>query len=138
MLPALAAIEAQVQDSPWSLDALRDELSRPLSRIWTACFLERPLEPVGFICFRIVADEIYIMEFSVSKAFQGMGIGGGMLDLVIRFGCRKGIRRIVLDADPANRAAIGLYISRGFSFQRSRVQPGIKSVMSLALMDAAG
>jgi len=134
LIPLLSEIESRAQEHPWDLAALMSEFDLPFSRIWAAVSTLRPARPLGFICFRMLpggqdVDELYIPELSVAPEFQRRGIGSMLLDLVLRYGRVKGAERVVLDVDPDNEAAVGLYLSRGFSFVGGGHRSGKKRVM---------
>ena len=63
-------------DSAWSMDALRSQLQKPVSR----CFIAAENESViGFLAFEQVLDEGSIVELAVHPAHRRRGIAREMI-----------------------------------------------------------
>lgn len=72
-------------------------------------------EPVaGYSIVRWIEDEAELLNIAVSCPERGKGIGGELLDYVVRALEERGIRHIFLEVRDSNAAARALYQSRGF------------------------
>ncbi len=135
-LAQMAALDARVQRLPWSLSALSQEMGSRFSRIWVVFPLNSHHTVAGFLLFRMVMDEIYVVQFSIDIPWQRRGAGKMAMNLLIRYGQRCGSERIVLDVSPDNDGAIGFYTSFGFMIQggeTKRVQGRRNLIMDLSL-----
>lgn len=110
-LPALAELERLCFSQPWSLEALREELTNPCARFFTAQINGRP---VGYIGCHFAADEGDITNVAVHPDFRRRGIAGRLIDRLAETARDEGIARIHLEVRASNRAAASLYESRGF------------------------
>ena len=63
----------------------------------------------------VAEDEHYLSRIAVQKDQRGRGLGGLLLARVLEETERLGLRRCVLDVDPASAAAVALYRSAGFA-----------------------
>ena len=59
---------------------------------------------------------IYILN--VHPAFRRRGIGGSLIDTILKFLKEKGYNKITIETGINNQAALNLYISRGFSVDK--------------------
>ena len=112
-------------------------LAGPLSMLHCACFPEDPWNslaiveimnitgffgriawanemPVGFVLALNLGQEYEILSLGVLPERRREGIGSTLLDSVCSEGRRRGAECIVLEVAEDNRAALALYISRGF------------------------
>ena len=68
-----------------------------------ACYMNDPGGRRGFIS-----------HVAVLGSHQGQGIAGRLVDECLRSASEKGLRRVDLEVNENNRAALGLYEKRGF------------------------
>ncbi len=68
----------------------------------------------GYSIARWVEDEAELLNIAVADERRGKGVGGKMLDHVVRELEERGIRHIFLEVRDSNVAARELYRSRGF------------------------
>lgn len=61
------------------------------------------------------AEDCWLEDLFVSEPVRGGGAGRALVGAAVEQARRRGCRRIELDADSDNRAALGLYESFGFS-----------------------
>lgn len=61
------------------------------------------------------AEDCWLEDLFVSAAARGGGMGRALVEAAVERARRRGCRRIELDADSDNEAAIALYRSFGFS-----------------------
>ncbi len=78
--------------------------------------------PAGFILSRIVMDDAEILSVAVVPECRRRGIARLLLEEAMRDVYREGARRIHLEVEDANNAAIGLY--RGMEFTETGKRAG--------------
>ena len=78
--------------------------------------------PAGFILYRIVADEAEILSVAVIQECRRRGIARLLLEEALRHLYREGARKIHLEVEDSNLAALGLY--RGMEFSESGKRAG--------------
>src|ERR671924_84285 len=75
----IVAIEQESFASPWSRKAFEADLTEnPFSRFYVARLDARP-EPVGYVCFWIVFEELRLMNLAVTPSLRRRGIGRALL-----------------------------------------------------------
>lgn len=78
-------------------------------------------EPAGVCQLRYryglwyAAEDCWLEDVYVRESARSAGLGGGLVDAAIERALGRGCRRIELDADSDNEAALELYGRRGFS-----------------------
>lgn len=78
--------------------------------------------PAGFILYRLAADEAEVLSVAVVPECRRRGIGRALLEEALRHLYREGARRIHLEVEDGNVAAIELY--RGLEFEESGRRAG--------------
>lgn len=111
-VPALCAIEALSNASPWTADAFEVELERSVSTVWVA---ESDGAVVGFAVYWVVVDEAHILNFAVAPSYRRRGLGRRMLDRVLARAEREGAAFMMLEVRASNAPAQALYAQRGFA-----------------------
>lgn len=117
-LDAVAALEAAVQDFPWSRGNFSDSLAAGHA-VWV-CRLGGEL--VGFSVVMIVIDEAHLLNVAVAPRFQGQGYGARLLNHAMEQAGRHGACRLYLEVRPSNAAAVRLY--RHFGFRQIGLRRG--------------
>ena len=113
----ISRIERQAHHRPWSREGIAHELiPGGLSIFWVACRKEALDEIKGYICFRVLESELYLLNLAVENRCRRRGIGSRLLNLSLRLGLRRGAARAVLDVHRENSKAISFYRSAGFQF----------------------
>ena len=132
-LGSISQIENEAHFLPWSAQGIASELSPGgTSLFWVACPGSDRAGITGYICFRVLASELYLLNLAVRSGFRGRGIGKGLLFQCLSFGVRRGIRTAVLDVHRENHRAIRFYQRCGFRFSDSRRENNkIFSVMEM-------
>lgn len=110
-IAALAELEQQCFSEPWSADALRQELTNPCARFFTALCGG---VPVGYIGCLAAAGEGDITNVAVHPDFRRRGIAGQLIDRLIEEARREGITQLHLEVRASNTVAMALYEGRGF------------------------
>ena len=111
-IPAVAQLERENFSLPWSENAVREELDRPLS-LWLVAVDGEDV--VGYIGSQIVPDEADMMNVAVRADHRRMGIGRELVSRLISCLQERGIRSLSLEVRVSNTPACTLYESMGFA-----------------------
>lgn len=97
----------------WSVDEMDALLS---DRAVVGCALRREgrERPDGFALSRIAHDEAEVLSIAVEAAHRGTGGGSALLGQHLARLAGQGVRRVVLEVDEDNEAALALYSRFGF------------------------
>lgn len=111
-LDALLAVEAASFERPWNRDAFLDELANRNA----ALFLLKDAADgaAGYICFRVLYDEMHLMKIAVSPGWRGRGVASRLLAHGMKRAAAGGATAALLEVRPANRPALRLYRRFGF------------------------
>lgn len=114
---ALAELQRLSFSHPWTRAQVAEEIgSGPPGAVLVA----RGLDDAGRLAvraacaYRVVADDVEILDLSVHPAWRGLGLGRLLLSLALRRACRVGARRALLEVRAGNAPALALYESMGF------------------------
>ena len=110
-LDRIIGIENQSFPSPWSLRAFREEIKNPSAYVWALAVNEFLS---GYICFRMMVNDIQLTNIAVHPKERGKGIAHHLLTKTIEAGINKGEQSIWLEVRPSNFAAKRLYQKLGF------------------------
>ena len=108
----------------WSDTEFESLLVQPGVHALLAYFRDRSARdiPVGFILYRLAADEAEILSVAVMPDHRRRGTGRRLLEEALRHIYREGARNIHLEVEDTNLAAIALY--RGVEFRESGRRKG--------------
>ncbi len=109
-IPELARLETECFSSPWSENALSQELENQNSHFLVA-FSDRVL---GYIGVQEICSEAYITNIAVFNEFRKKGIGRKLLDSAINGAKSRNCEFITLEVRESNKNAIALYESENF------------------------
>ncbi len=120
-LDAICIIEAHTEHARWTRTAIEQEVSaKSSSLILTAILPDQsnraPERVVGYVCFRMLWEEIYILKVGVHPDFRGRGIGTELMRHAERHGRAADASRAVLEVAGSNIPAVNLYMKLGFEF----------------------
>jgi [ribosomal protein S18]-alanine N-acetyltransferase len=91
----------------------------------------------GFFIARKASDEAEILTFGVAPGFRKMGLGRAMLDAAMERLRASGAKRLFLEVEESNEAALRLYLSFGgkaVGHRKDYYAPGSDAaILSLAL-----
>ncbi len=90
----------------WSGADFKSEIDNKFARIYTALCGK---EIVGFAAFRLCAEEGDLTNFAVKAQYRRRGVGGMLLSKGIDSASAEGVKRLTLEVNAANCAAIALY-----------------------------
>ncbi len=105
------AIEEKSFLTPWTRQAIRDEVKNPLATYLVAMDGEKLLAYGGFWT---VAPEGYINNVAVDPSYRGQGISRLLMEALIEAAREKGVKDLYLEVRVSNSIALGLYRSLGF------------------------
>jgi len=115
---ALAVLEASCFTHPWTEAQIAEEVvAGPPGGVLV---LEGPRRPDGsgglraYCAFRLVLDELHVMNVAVAPRERRRGLARGLLRVVLRRAARAGARRALLELRVGNAGALALYESLGF------------------------
>ncbi len=111
-LREVVAIEEVVQYEPWSYRSFLDELSSPPDFSWVLSYGDHV---IGYLCARIITDELEILNVAIHPSFQQQGHGRRLLQFVLTEAHRTHtVSTVYLEVRESNEAAHHLYRSLGF------------------------
>lgn len=109
-------IEAASFPSPWSRVSFEGELSEKTSRnlVIKKREQEKAARVIAYLCFRLLEDEMYIMNLAVDPEYRRCGVATFLLKYSLRSAKRYGAKKALLDVRASNYLAIKLYKKMGF------------------------
>lgn len=110
-LEAVAKLEELCFSIPWSTNAIEEAFANELYRFVA---VEENGSVVGYANFRIVADEGEIERVAVHPDSRRRGYGRKLMEAMVEYSRKKGVRDMTLDVRVNNEKAINLYESCGF------------------------
>ena len=111
-LDAVAAVEASAYSFPWTRGNFTDSLaSGYLAEVLTGA--EEGL--VGYFIAMAGVDELHLLNITVAPAWQGLGLGRGMLHAVAQLGRDSGMATLWLEVRHGNERARALYRTLGYA-----------------------
>ena len=129
-LMALYDIENHSEHARWSRKSIDDEVSPTSSSlVLSALVPANSMRPnscvvVGYICFSILWEELYIRKIAVHPRYRRLGIASTLINRAVAAGVEADATRAVLEVAAANSAAVKLYKKRGFDFAETGDRPG--------------
>ena len=113
-LSQVAAIERDSFGDPWPERSF-EELLRSRAAIFLIATVAETKAIAGYVIALTVADQAEILNLAVARSGRRQGLGGDLLDAGISAVATRGAREIFLEVRESNKAALGLYGSRGFA-----------------------
>ncbi|HEX6135363.1 MAG TPA: ribosomal protein S18-alanine N-acetyltransferase [Longimicrobiales bacterium] len=110
-VPGVVAIERASYTMPWSEATFHGLLRRRDAEMVTA---DAEGVVVGYAAFWCVVDQGELGNVAVTAAWRGAGIGGRLVEEVLRRAARRGVREVFLEVRPSNTVARRLYEQLGF------------------------
>lgn len=130
---ACAAIHSKCFAHSWPASELETMIAS-VNYLADGVFHEPDGQVLGFSITRLVADEAEILTIAIDPRARQQGMGRQLLETQIGGLVRKGIRRIMLEVEDSNEAALKLY--RSFNFHRDGVRKGYYAQGRIAPADA--
>ena len=106
-------IERSCFADPWSEESFRRLLGGHPA-IFQVLVLQPENQVAGYVIAFAVGEDAELLNVAVEPRFRGKGFAGQMLDAVLIELATLGVRAAFLEVRESNRAALGLYGSRGF------------------------
>lgn len=122
-LSAIADLEKECFSTEgWSQRMLAESF---LSEHFFGSLLEENGAVVSYGGVSVVGDEAEIQLIATAEMYRRCGRGGKILDDLLEEAKRRGAKKVFLEVRVSNRAAMMLYLSRGFTglYARSRYYP---------------
>jgi len=117
-LAALAAVEAACFTHPWTEAQIAEEMAvAPPGGVFVLEGRPRAEGTAGicaYCAFRLVLDEMHVMNVAVAPAQRRRGLARRLLRFALRRAARAGARVAFLELRAGNREALALYESLGF------------------------
>ena len=115
-LEAVLEIETCSFRNPWGSKSFRNELSckESLSLVMKGNEADHRQTVVGYMCGRLIDDEIYILKLAVLEDWRGCGVASRLLKEGLRRAAERNTVTAVLDVRLSNQPAIALYKKQGF------------------------
>ncbi len=106
---AIAEIEKECFSTPWSEDALREELGRGIFLV-----AESDGEVIGYAGCQTVLDEGYITNVAVTGRFRREGVGSALIREMAEAARKSGQSFLTLEVRVSNEEAKTMYKKLGF------------------------
>lgn len=130
-LASVMVIETQAYPFPWTSGNFQDSLAAGYE-LWV---LKEHQVMIGYMVWMRVADEAHLLNFTLSPARHGHGMGTWMLHSLIRQAQEAGLLKILLEVRPSNLRAIRLY--QKFGFESIGIRKGYYPNSAAVITDTA-
>ncbi len=115
----VARIARQCFLRPWDEGVFREELEREFANL-LVLRPARSMEPVAFVSFWVVRDEVHVLALATAPACRRRGYARALLTSALAEGRALGARYASLEVRTDNAAARGLYEQLGFQIVGTR------------------
>lgn len=105
-------MENELYKTPWNYDDFLYEINE--NEFSYPFVVKEENEIIGYYIFWQLFDEINIVKLSVSKKYQGRGIGNILMEDIFNRVKILGLKKIFLEVRASNDKAINLYKKHGF------------------------
>ncbi len=109
-LDRVMEIEREVYDFPWTRGNFGDSIESG----YRCVVMERGGFMAGYGVMMVVLDEAHLLNLSVAKNWQGMGMGRKLLENFMGIAKRESLKFFYLEVRLSNSVALKLYESAGF------------------------
>jgi len=109
-LPAVALIEKQSYEFPWSSGLFRDCLLAG----YPAVVVEQGRRVAGYAIMSVAAGEAHLLNICLARPLRGGGHGERLLLSMLERARQSGAMRLYLEVRPSNEVALNLYDKVGF------------------------
>jgi ribosomal-protein-alanine acetyltransferase len=110
-VPAVAAIEAQAYNFPWSVGNFHDSLASGYGCV----VLEQGTQLMGYSIVMNAVDDLHLLNITVAPPFQRQGNSRVLLGWAEQVAQRDRCTGILLEVRPSNQRARTIYERLGFS-----------------------
>lgn len=137
---ALAALERACFTSPWTEAQVAEEIDvTPPAGVFVLEERRRRGRASGILAycaFRLVLDEMHVMNLAVAPEARRRGLGRRLLAFALRRAARAGARVALLELRAGNEGALALYESLGFrrlALRRAYYRQPVEDALVLVL-----
>jgi len=116
-LDTVAALEQELQKSPWSRQAFANELDKSFSEAFVVICDDKM---IAYATTWLLIDEMHINTLAVIPECRRMGIATWFLNAVLDRARATGICTALLEVRKCNRPAVRLYQQLGFTIVGER------------------
>jgi [ribosomal protein S18]-alanine N-acetyltransferase len=109
-IEAVAAIEHAIHRFPWTTGNFVDALNS--GYLCKVAELDDVI--AGYAVMMPAVDEVQLLDIGIVAEQQGRGLGGELLQRMMKLARGLGMRRMLLEVRPSNVAALALYGKYGF------------------------
>ena len=109
-LDAIMQIEPTIYSHPWT----RGNFSDSLNSGYSAWVMQQSDEMIGYALMMMVMDEAHLLNLSIAKTQQKLGLGRYLLEHMITLAKRHKAANMFLEVRTSNISAIALYENMGF------------------------
>ncbi len=111
-LVAVAAIEKNSFQEPWSLDSFQAEIETNRLAIYLVACLEKKV--IGYIGAWIIINEVHITTLAVHSERRRQGVASRLIGALMEITGPRGASCLTLEVRPSNSSAISFYEKCGF------------------------
>ena len=111
--PRLADIHASAFARPWTAQDFEGFLAERSVRA-DGLFVDRAMQPSGFVLSRRAVDEAEILSVAVAREARGRGHARALLASHLQALAHAGVRTVHLEVEDGNAPAVALYRRLGF------------------------
>ena len=108
---SLAQIEKQCFSTPWSENALAEEIENPNARFFVALCGE---QVAGYIGAHNIVGEVYITNVAVAPDYRRQGVATQLIERLVEISRAEKAEFITLEVRENNTSAQALYEKQGF------------------------
>ncbi len=116
-IPTIAELEKACFSDAWTREQLEGEFSR---FGFLGLVAEEDGEIIGYGFLGVLFERAELDRIAVSPSQRGKGVGGKLLDELLKKAAEKGASEMLLEVRESNAFAIRLYESRGFTLFHTR------------------
>ena len=110
----LAAIDAQIFDSPWSISQWRSEVENTTNRVLLISLDEELLFPVGFITYGIAGEDMELKKIAVLPQYRLKHVASLAIEKMLDDARQEDVHNVIAEVAITNLAALRLYEKHAF------------------------
>lgn len=106
---------AEIEEECFSVPFKESDILSYLEESYWRFFVARDKDKIlGYVSFTIIIDEISICNVAVSPAYRRQGIGNALIEYLLSYAKKMGVKKLFLEVRESNISAISLYEKFGF------------------------
>ncbi|MBQ8545692.1 MAG: ribosomal protein S18-alanine N-acetyltransferase [Clostridia bacterium] len=107
----VAKIESECFSTPFKESDILEYIDNP---IWHFFVAKDEGKLVGYISFTRILDECQIVNIATTKKARCKGVGTALINALLDFAKKNGVKKLFLEVRESNASAINLYKKFGF------------------------